>query len=910
MAIVTGLLVFNINRTGIIDPVLDSGISNIPIVLQNTATLMTLAAYTDDSGEYKFQNVPIGDYRVVIASDYSRLVLDSPADFAKNATQATEIQSSTLPSYIIVDPDIVANGMNALNAVEPTTLNLSIRDNSVYLSDFFLGPAEYTPLQIDSNIVISQDNLITDVDNGTFGTLPQGSLPNSGPAINPYESQNLTDYFTFIKQSDEILPGYYTIGNTSFPYNQEYNWWNSSDYTTSIETGMMQIVNGNGSNKSFFTTTVDNLEKNTLYLFSAWISNLDKNQNVPKSKIGILVKGLDNNSILYMGDSQNIIARSDLLRWQQIGIIINTGENISIELNLLDKVSMIYAIDNISLNKLTLPLFSVQKKVSPTFADVGETVTYTINLYNTSNTVLSNIKFIDRLVDGIDFVQGSVKINQNKKTTLDPRVGFNIDSIDANSTLTIEFDSIVTSLQPNPYIYNLSNIGFDYTPITDVNPISYSDKIAITPLYVGKAIINKDSFKKESTYTDATILQEIPYTITINNTGNVDATNLVLTDLLPPNSSYIENSLSIKLKNSGEDIAYRGNIEDKLTIDLVKPNNENQIIVEYKIYTTKVPNNNPIVNNASLTYNFTQNPNFPEKATETVSDSAEVKILNYQLKASEFATPATSLSVGDIVTYTLTLKNSSPFSNSSDITATDIIVTNHLSRYLQFVEGSTTINGISSDDNITKGVNINKNLNDNDSVTITFKATVISKPPYDIIETMSNIKYNLKNKNASIDNLTLNSNKVFLVVGNLSQLFSYVIYTNNMVSVENYVNRYITFVGDIINFTVVVTNSGDENIGTINHPVTLYNNLSESVSIIPNTIMVNNTPIYYSNLYEINLGILTPGEVKVVSFNAVVNYDYPNPIYSQAKVFYGFDPIFLTPSIYSSDSNILIISID
>lgn len=910
MAIVTGLLVFNINRTGIIDPVLDSGISNIPIVLQNTATLMTLAAYTDDSGEYKFQNVPIGDYRVVIASDYSRLVLDSPADFAKNATQATEIQSSTLPSYIIVDPDIVANGMNALNAVEPTTLNLSIQDNSVYLSDFFLGPAEYTPLQIDSNIVISQDNLITDVDNGTFGTLPQGSLPNSGPAINPYESQNLTDYFKFIKQSDEILPGYYTIGNTSFPYNQEYNWWNSSDYTTSIETGMMQIVNGNGSNKSFFTTTVDNLEKNTLYLFSAWISNLDKNQNVPNSKIGILVKGLDNNSILYMGDSQNIIARSDLLRWQQIGIIINTGENTSIELNLLDKVSMIYAIDNISLNKLTLPLFSVQKKVSPTFADVGETVTYTINLYNTSNTVLSNIKFIDRLVDGIDFVQGSVKINQNKKTTLDPRVGFNIDSIDANSTLTIEFDSIVTSLQPNPYIYNLSNIGFDYTPITDVNPISYSDKIAITPLYVGKAIINKDSFKKESTYTDATILQEIPYTITINNTGNVDATNLVLTDLLPPNSSYIENSLSIKLKNSGEDIAYRGNIEDKLTIDLVKPNNENQIIVEYKIYTTKVPNNNPIVNNASLTYNFTQNPNFPEKATETVSDSAEVKILNYQLKASEFATPTTSLSVGDIVTYTLTLKNSSPFSNSSDITATDIIVTNHLSRYLQFVEGSTTINGISSDDNITKGVNINKNLNDNDSVTITFKATVISKPPYDIIETMSNIKYNLKNKNASIDNLTLNSNKVFLVVGNLSQLFSYVIYTNNMVSVENYVNRYITFVGDIINFTVVVTNSGDENIGTINHPVTLYNNLSESVSIIPNTIMVNNTPIYYSNLYEINLGILTPGEVKVVSFNAVVNYDYPNPIYSQAKVFYGFDPIFSTPSTYSSDSNILIISID
>ena len=130
-----------------------------------------------------------------------------------------------------------------------------------------------------------------------------------------------------------------------------------------------------------------------------------------------------------------------------------------------------------------------------------------------------------------------------------------------------------------------------------------------------------------------------------------------------------------------------------------------------------------------------------------------------------------------------------------------------------------------------------------------------------------------------------------------------------MISVTNYSDRYITYVGDIINFTVVVNNLGSDNIGTISHPVTLYNKLSESVSIIPNTIMVNNIPIYYSNLYGINLGTLTPGEIIIVSFSAMVNYNYPNPVYSQAKVFYGYDPIFLTPSTYSSDSNILIIDI-
>lgn len=909
MAIITGLLVFNLNRTGVIDPTIDAGIGNIPIVLQSTdSTLRTLATYTDDSGEYKFENVPLGDYRVVIVNTYDGLIIASPADFNANATQASEVQTAILPDYTVIDPNIVADGMNALSAVSPTTVNLSITENRVNIADFFLGPAEYSPLQIDSSIVISPDNLITVADNGIFGSLPQGSNANSGPATNPYASQNLTNDFTFVQEANKIPKGYFTIGNTFSPVIQDYNWWNLSDYTTSIEIGMMQIIHGEGLNKPFFTTTVNNLEKNTFYLLSAWISNIDKTPGVPNSQIGISINGLNNFNILYNNNSQDIVASSDFPIWQQIGIIFNTDENTSILLNLLDKDGMAYAIDEIKLNKVTLPTFAVQKSVSPTFANVGEIVTYTFKLTNNSNTNLSNINFIDRLTNGIEFVQRSVKINQVANPTLNPTVGFTIASVAANSTLSIVFDVIVTSLEPNPYIYNLAKVEFEYTPIIGVNSISSPQEIAISPLYVGKAIINNDSFKKESTYKNATILQEIPYTITINNTGNVNATNLILTDLLPPNSSYISNSLSVKLKNTGENVAYSGSIEDKITIDLVKPNNENQIIVEYKLYTTQVPDNNPLVNNANITYNYTQNPSFPEKATESTSDFAEVNIYKYSLQVHESAKPVVLLSVGDTVTYTLTIKNSNPSLNPSNVIATDIIVTDPLSPHLKFVDGSTTIDGIASDDDITKGVYVNKDLNINDSVTITFKATIISNPPSNIIQTVSNIKYNLKNQYESVDNLNLNSNKIFLVVGRLNQIVS-IIHTDNLISVDNYTDRYITYVGDIINFTIIVTNLGNYNIGTISHPVTLYNSLSESVSIIPNTLIINNIPIYYSNLYEINLGILTPGETKIVSFSAIVNYNYPNPIYSQAKVFYGYDPMFLASSTYSYSSNILTINI-
>ena len=81
MASITGLLIFNVNRSGLIDFANDSGVANIPIVLQSTdGDLRTIATFTDNSGEYKFSNVPPGNYRVVVADGYSKTILPIPTD--------------------------------------------------------------------------------------------------------------------------------------------------------------------------------------------------------------------------------------------------------------------------------------------------------------------------------------------------------------------------------------------------------------------------------------------------------------------------------------------------------------------------------------------------------------------------------------------------------------------------------------------------------------------------------------------------------------------------------------------------------------------------------------------------------------------------------------------------------------
>lgn len=384
MSIVTGLLIFNSNRSGEFDPTSDSGIVNIPIVLQNIDTLESLATLTNDNGEYKFDNVPPGNYRVVVADVYSGNIILSAADFENNAQIQPNIQEAKLPSYEVIAPQNRVDGMNALNTITPTTVNVFVEPRETLTASFFVGPAKYKPVKLDPSINPSQDNLINTANDGTFGTVPQGSPPNIGLAQNPYLDVNSD--FTFIQQSNEIPQGYYSIGSTTSPYNNTYNWWRLSGHTTGLETDRMQIINGDGVAKPFFTTNLNNLQKNTTYFLSLWVANIDKSSN--NSKIGILVNGLNNKDILYNNLSDEIETNTQLPVWQQVGIVFNIGDNTSVSLNFLNNNSTAYAIDDIKLQQVILSGLRPQKIVAPSCATIGDIVTYTIKLFNTSQNTL------------------------------------------------------------------------------------------------------------------------------------------------------------------------------------------------------------------------------------------------------------------------------------------------------------------------------------------------------------------------------------------------------------------------------------------------------------------------------------------------------------------------------------------
>ena len=86
MANVSGRVVFDRDRSATISSG-DSGLANIPVVLQNINTNQALTVLTDAAGNYSFFNVPAGDYRIVESYGEPGGV-PTPGDFAGAAARS------------------------------------------------------------------------------------------------------------------------------------------------------------------------------------------------------------------------------------------------------------------------------------------------------------------------------------------------------------------------------------------------------------------------------------------------------------------------------------------------------------------------------------------------------------------------------------------------------------------------------------------------------------------------------------------------------------------------------------------------------------------------------------------------------------------------------------------------------
>ncbi|PBH02604.1 hypothetical protein BGV10_03070 [Clostridioides difficile] len=542
MATVSGQIVFDRNRSATIDSG-DSGIANIPVVLQDIATGVRLVVLTDASGNYVFTNVPNGNYRIVEAFGTTGGV-PTPGNFATAIVGPVPIAEMP-PISSVTNPPI---GSTNLDGTTPNTLLITVAGSDITNQNILNGPVIYTPIEniLDSCVSVSNINLITDADNGTFGFFPPGTPSNTGPEIEPYP--NVTPDFTYVVPDPTKftpLDGEYTVQNimTNAMSNVIGAWWRIADHTTGNETGRMMVVNGFNPGAVFFKSTVQ-VTPNTNYLFSTWILNLFKVTGYPPPQLGVRIFD-QNNNILYQATlGAQIPVNTNAPEWKEVGTVINSQNNNQLTVEFFSEgesaIGNDYAIDDVSLREIAVPIFTPIKTSNTETANVGDIITYTVTLDNTCDSPLTNVFFRDLIPNGLEFIPGTVTVDGVSVPGVDPNTGFTLPDIGGGTGVEVTFDVVVESIpNPNP-TNNIATIDYSYTPVEGGIPNDFSVDSNPVPVEVISADIEVTKLSEPTIVNPG---EELIYTIKVVNNGPFPSENVVLTDDVPASIINPEYSL-------------------------------------------------------------------------------------------------------------------------------------------------------------------------------------------------------------------------------------------------------------------------------------------------------------------------------------------------------------------------------
>ncbi|MBN1040378.1 DUF11 domain-containing protein, partial [Clostridium botulinum] len=504
------------------------------------------------------------------------------------------------------------------------------------------------------------------------------------------------------------------------------------------------------------------------------------------------------------------------------------------------------------------------KVVDKTFAGIGETLTYTISLTNKGTAPANNVKITDLIPNGTIFVPNSVTLNGVTQSGVNPQNGVNAGTINANGSAVITFKVTINTLpNPNP-IPNTANLNYTYT-IDPANPNGASGQG--TSNTVTTQISDADvSIIKAVNKGIASVGDILEYSFSITNTGNTDATNVVLTDPIPINSTFITDSVTV----NGSSLPGTNPLSG-LNLGTIAPGAT--AVVRFKVSIDFLPSPNPMQNSGSVAFNYIVNPNNPVTQTRTrISNKVSTVVNSAAIDGNNFtkSVDKANAKVGDILVYTINL------TNSGNIDANNLVLTDPVPDGTSFVPGSVIVNGVSQPTaDITSGLNLGTLSPGNNDVVI-FKAKVISVPTTNPIVNTGNLSYSFT-PDPALPPINANSktNKALITIKNAD-------FEKNLIKT---VDKAIATINDVLIYTTSITNSG--NVAATN--VTFTDPIPVGTTLVPGSVTVNGATVGQSPATGIALGTLNPGDQRTIVFKVTVNQiPVINPIPNKSQVDYQF----------------------
>ncbi|MCA3573782.1 MAG: DUF11 domain-containing protein, partial [Aestuariivirga sp.] len=494
-ATLSGFVYRDFDNDGTKDTV-DTGINNVPVTLEGTATqdgssIGPISVNTNASGQYTFSGLPAGTYKLTRGGGTNLASIESYLIDGK-ATPGTDTSSPGTG----VDP-------NEINSIGIVVLNQGINFNFGLVPTARVGIAKQagTPvINADGSVNVPftlrvKNHSLEPVKNVKITDVLAGVTPAFGTYIS---SGALTPGQYTIFTAPAATPGSCTGANANF---------NGSSDTTVFDSGNASIAKG-GTCTVTFTVRVRPVEplpnavNGARYLNQAEVeavgvdSGQDKNYKPGNAAVSQLQDLSDNGN--------NTDANNN-------GISNEANEN-----------------DKTPVNFNYAPGIDVTKEAntsdfSTPAVKAGDTVTYVIRVRNTGNVNLTQVTLTDQLKNGANtslMLTSGPTFNTGSDTGSD-------NILSPNETWTYAASYDLTQNDVNSASLTNTAAG-EFKPPYGANV--RDDGSVVTPLTASPSITLVKTADASKVSDPAAIGEEITYSFTVTNNGNVTLTDITLTD--------------------------------------------------------------------------------------------------------------------------------------------------------------------------------------------------------------------------------------------------------------------------------------------------------------------------------------------------------------------------------------------
>lgn len=489
----------------------------------------------------------------------------------------------------------------------------------------------------------------------------------------------------------------------------------------------------------------------------------------------------------------------------------------------------------------------IEKFVDTAYAGVNDTLTYSFLLTNTENVEANNVVVQDVLPSGISYIPGTLQ-----GATGTPDHMLVTTPIPAQTSTILSFQVQVDgAIPPQNPIVNNAVVTYTFT----INPMdpngesrSKESNDVITRIVEAKLSIIKEVDKA---YAD--VDEVLTYTITIQNIGNTNANVIELQDIIPNGTTFINGSLFGAIGTSPLFV---------LTTSLA-PNETHTITFQVLIGST-IPNPNPLVNDALVSYTYTIDPNNPNGASgNNLSNEVSTLVSNATVTTLKTVDQAFA-KVGDILTYTLALYN------SGNTLANHVVIQDVLPTETSFIAGS--LQGASG---TPPTLTLTNSIGAQSFAYVSFQVRVDAVPTSNQLINQALITYSYTSDPTLPDNhhKTTPSNPVETQIHQAN------------VTIKKSVDKTISYINDIVTYMLVLENTGNVDANT----VVLQDVLANGLQYVANSLQAS-APVVVA-LPSITLTQpLQPNASVVIQFQAkVIAFPNPNPIKNVASVQYTYE---------------------